>query len=161
MAYWYLTHLLIFIQLLLSHRSVSNENYVYNFHTDEDGFIEVMAVNASNFPREAEPIGDHHHRRSLVAHNFSSIGQHDTNRSLVEDGSLVDVICFYTRKALCYEANQALTCNLNQYKYLMDNKCALAISETVSRINHCTMSNFFIQSSFKCVFLYEECGLSE
>jgi hypothetical protein len=115
---------------------------VYNFHTDEDGFIEVTAVNVSNFPREAEPIGDHHHRRSLVSDNFSPMEKQDrstfhftpSNRSLAEDGSLVDVICFYTRKALCNEANQALTCNLDQYRYLMDNKCALAISETVSEI---------------------------
>ena len=115
---------------------------MYNFHTNEDGLIEVTAVNVSNFPRESEPPNEDNRRRRLQSPTILSLHRnHDegnlhpsvvTNRSLQEDGSVVDVICFYTRKALCYEANQALTCNLDQYKYLMDSKCALAISETVS-----------------------------
>jgi hypothetical protein len=32
--------------------SASNENFAYNFHSDEDGLIEVMAVPVANFPRE-------------------------------------------------------------------------------------------------------------
>jgi hypothetical protein len=100
--------------------------------------IEVTAVHTSNFPREAEPKGDHDHR-SLVglSHDFDPIvGTQDTSRSLAEDGSLVDVICFYTRKALCSQAHQALNCDLDQYKYIMDNKCALAVSETVSQLHY-------------------------
>jgi len=119
-------------------RSVSDENYVYNFHTDEGGLIQVTAVSVANFPKEVEPIPDHNHQRFLSPLVSDSIHIHNTtnghDRSLPEDGSLIDVICFYTRRALCLEANKATTCNLDEFKYLMDNKCSLAISETVSAI---------------------------
>ena len=104
---------------------------MYNFHTDENGLLEVTAVNISNFPRESEPKGDRNDRS--LSHNSMAtlMRMNPSNRSLAEDGSLIDVICFYTRKALCNEAKQASSCSLDQYKYLMDAKCALAISETV------------------------------
>lgn len=115
---------------------MSDENYVYNFHTDDGGLIQVTAVSVANFPKEVEPIPEHNHRRFLSPLVSDSIHFHNTtngnDRSLPEDGSLIDVICFYTRRALCLEANKATTCNLDQFKYLMDNKCSLAISETVS-----------------------------
>ena len=122
----------IILALLTLIRSVSNANYVYNFHTDENGLLEVTAVNVSNFPRESEPQGDPFERS--LSHNAILIPNQmnqSSNRHLAEDGSLIDVICFYTRLALCNQANQAATCSLDQYKYLMDAKCALAISETV------------------------------
>ena len=116
----------------LGYRSVSNEDYVYSFHTDQNGLLEVTAVQVSNFPKESEPQ-ENPNERALSVNLTSSPNQMSasSNSSLSEDGSIIDVICFYTRKALCIEAQQANNCDLKQYKYLMDAKCALAISETV------------------------------
>jgi hypothetical protein len=100
--------------------------------------LEVTAVNISGFPSEIEPKRGHlHHERVVdqvqngVEFQINHTDANNGHRHLAEDGSRIDVICFYTRKALCYEANQPITCNLDQFRYLMDGKCALAVSETV------------------------------
>jgi hypothetical protein len=135
---------------------------VYHFQSVDNDLFQVTAINGSGFPNEAEPYDDPYHSRSL-SKTITKTTIH-SNRSLLEDGSRIDVICFYTRKALCAEANQASTCNLNQYKYLMDNKCALAIAETVCiyLLNWIGLYFFlYLTLTPRMVPLTLECSLSE
>jgi len=101
-----------------------------------NGSIQVSALNVTDLPPE------NHDDVVTVAHSppkrrvRRKIGQQHTedgesNRGKKDDGSVIDVMCIYTRQALCQEAVGADYCNMTMYRRVMDDKCALAIAETV------------------------------
>jgi len=120
---------------------MSHGSTVYNFATSLDGNVLVTAIDVSDFPPEVDPGDD-----PFAATRRAQLKQSNNEGNITpdedvqadrilqsggDDGSVIDIMCVYTRAALCAEAGQSSNCNLNAYKYLLDNKCALAVAETV------------------------------
>jgi len=47
-----------------------------------------------------------------------------------DDGSTIDIMCIYTREAVCNEAIGQKLCDVEKYQYIIKDKCQLAVAET-------------------------------
>ena len=75
-----------------------------------------------------------------------------------DDGSVIDILCLYTREALearC-EALGGRKCteNYSQYKDIMNDKCQFAVHQTVSKMNaHVSAYSVHIRKLFDLIFI--------
>ena len=131
------------------------DGVVYQFSLDADGNEMVKATNSSDFPPETDPEGDEDQNRrglksQVVTQSLRGANQKlqglqldslqdglethkNTRRSLLEDGSVIDVMVVWTAFAECVNSDQGQGCTLTSYtennmRFLIN----LAIAETNS-----------------------------
>jgi len=119
--------------------------------TTSRGVVKVTSRAASSFPPDG-PVQDIEYPvrdRSLSLRGSEGRRSETMDRTLAntDDGSTIDVLCMYTRQALCQEAVQNDFCDVEKQKHVMDDKCELAISETV-RQRHKSGISLSAQDSF-------------
>ena len=118
------------------HRSVSFGDQLYLLKTLPDGTVVVEEAAISDLPKENHVIREEVSDRNLRLRG--TIMNKDNNslrfqRSIGEikdSGDVIDVMCVYTQKALCNYVGLE-DCDIDSYKHMMDQRCQLAIDETV------------------------------
>ena len=121
---------------------------MYSIMSSTDGSVVVTARNATDFPSEKDEdskvktVVETPLKRKLSLRG--SVQESSTSRNL-DDGSVIDVLCMYTREAVCQQAIslQLVTtyqCNVTKYKYLMDSKCQVAVAQSVRFDFHTAVS---------------------
>ena len=80
-----------------------------------DGSVQVSALNATDLPPESSDFDDVFNISSTPKTTRRKLPMIDnTPRDLAktDDGSIIDIMCIYTRQALCNEAIGADFCNM-------------------------------------------------
>ena len=107
-----------------------------------DGTSQVSALNVTDLPPDNDRF-DHDigvmasptqaNRRTITSTMDREQATENAKRNLdtKDDGSVLDIMCIYTRQALCQEAVGVDFCNMTRFRHVMDDKCALAVAETV------------------------------
>ena len=118
---------------------------LYSIMASEDGSVLVHAMNITEYPPEKdddsevlESLLDPDERQLSLR---GSIRESSSSRNL-DDGSVLDIMCVYTRQTVCQEAIwgglvQASDCDATtytNYKYLMNDKCQLAVAQSVRKV---------------------------
>ena len=117
-------------------RSATSSSKVISIRTLHNGKIQVSAADIFSFPPETK-LNDDSDRKLGQKLRGSGLVHHEnilTKRFLEagdDDGSRIDIMCLYTRQALCNEAVNEDSCDVEMYRNVMDAKCDLAVSETV------------------------------
>jgi hypothetical protein len=118
---------------IMDDSSVTFNDTLYMITALPNGTVQVDAINVNDLPQETLSMDD---VTVLPKSNITSrrnLEESSTVRNLanMDDGSIIDIMCIYTRQALCWEAVGADYCNITLYRRVMDDKCALAVAETV------------------------------
>jgi hypothetical protein len=92
---------------------------MYTITTLPDGSVQLNALNVTDFPPDIAHVDEHIDKLSTskatrrLNLDYTSANQ-NTPRDLAktDDGSIIDIMCIYTRQALCQEAVGADYCNM-------------------------------------------------
>ena len=107
-----------------------HKNEVYSFVTLSDGRVIVTGIDISLFPSEAEPSINRGRERHLNEEDSQIIYSRKEEEGY-DNGSIIDIMCVYIREALCNEAEGVDLCDAEKHRSVMDEKCKLAVSETM------------------------------
>jgi len=99
------------------HRSASFNQILYTITALPDESIQVSALNVTELPLESSHLLDDTLNISSIPKVKRRDLQHVENTSprhlaKTDDGSVIDIMCIYTRQALCQEAIGADYCNM-------------------------------------------------